>query len=97
MYDLEAINKLTLKYEEKIIEHFKEFFNELLKEDNISIEDPKIKIVKLKKYEDIEKLYNNPGFYVILTDYELDNNTCRFKYKYGDNKYIKAKALTKNK
>ena len=90
MYDLEFINELTLKYEEKIIEHFEKFFKELIKKNNISITDQKIKMVKLKNDSDIEKLYNNEGFYVILTDYKLNDNKSEFMYKYGDNKYVKA-------
>ena len=90
MYNLEYIKKLTSEYEEKIIKHFKEFFNELIKEDKIAVKDRKINIVKLKGHDDVKDLYNNAGFYVILTDYKLNNNKCKFKYKYSDNKYVKA-------
>lgn len=90
MYNLKVINKLTSTYEGQIIEHFREFFNELIKEDKIAIEDRKISIVKLKAHEDVEKLPNNPGFYVILTDYMLSYNKCKCKYKYDDNKYVQA-------
>lgn len=90
MYDLEFINELTLKYEEKIVKHFKEFFNKLIKEDKIAIKDRKIKIIQLKEFKDVKKLAKNPGFYVILTDYMLTNNNCTCMYKYDNDKYVKA-------
>lgn len=64
MYNLKVINKLTSTYEGQIIEHFREFFNELIKEDKIAIEDRKINIVKLKAYEDVKN-------YLIIQDFML--------------------------
>ena len=78
-----------MKYEEEIKKHFEEFFRELIKDGKITIMDKKIKIIELKKFDDLKQLSSNPGFYVILTDYELSNNTCKCIYK-CNNKVVKA-------
>lgn len=90
MYDLKIMNRLTLEYENKLIDHFKKFFSELIKEDKVVIKGTKIKLVKLEKYDDVGQLKNNLRFYVILTDYRLSSNTCTCSYKSEDNKCVKA-------
>lgn len=90
MYDLKKIIRITEKYENELIEHFEDFFKELVKNDKINIKDTKVKIKKLIKYEDINELPNNPGFYIILTDYMLKHNNCIFRYNFNGNEYVKA-------
>ena len=43
----------------------------------------------ISSYSDMEIVYNNPGFYIILSDYNIKSNDskCNIKYK---NKNIKA-------
>lgn len=91
MYSLSKIKELSYNYENEIIKEFKEFFKVLIDEKNseISIKDKKIQFKKIGNLNDLKKLYNNPGFYVIISNFNIENNDSKFTIN-QDGKELKA-------
>lgn len=61
---------------EKIIADFEKYLGEI----NFNNEDSNIQIIDLKNESDIEKAYYGQGFYIILTNFNFNDNKCSFTF-----------------
>lgn len=88
MYDINKINKITETANKIYYNEFKKFFKRHIKNDMIIEKDRKIQSIRIKNISDAQKLYNNEGFYIILSDYKYSDNPCRFVLKEKINESI---------
>ncbi len=67
------LNNVTEKIKNDLNKYFKGF------DYNSNHRD--IEIISIKSEKDINQIYASPGFYIILTDNEFNDNECSFKFK----------------
>jgi len=68
-------NKLS-EIEDYIQKDLIEYFSKI----DYSQLSKEIQIVRINNEEDLNKIYTGIGFYIILTDYEFEDNNCVFEY-----------------
>lgn len=82
MYNLKKIKSKYKEAETVTKMEFIIFFKQHLKNGEINVEhlvDKKINKSKMIKYDDINNIKRNGGFYIILSDYKVDENLCEFQ------------------
>ena len=81
----DAVSIAELEVKNKFIGTFKRMYSENQVPEKFD-EELKISIISLKKPKDIENIISGAGFYVILTDFNINDNQCCLT----KTKYIKA-------
>ena len=90
---VEYKNKLS-EIEDYIQKDFISYFSEI----DYSQFSKEIQIFRINNEEDLNKVYAGIGFYIILTDYEFEDNNCIFEYDkhkaiYRGHSYFTKKRL----
>ncbi|GJQ60986.1 MAG: hypothetical protein SCALA702_00390 [Melioribacteraceae bacterium] len=65
--------------ENEVKEEFMQLFKNIYKNNSVpnNLSDPKIiSLIHLTSYSDLERVISGAGFYVILSDYDAQNNGC---------------------
>ncbi|MFI0430684.1 hypothetical protein [Mariniflexile sp. HMF6888] len=71
------------KYKSELInvtENIKNDLKEYFEGFDYNCDHRDIEITSIKSEKDINQIYASPGFYIILTDNEFDDNECSFKF-----------------
>ncbi|MDF4972560.1 hypothetical protein P3748_05105 [Vibrio parahaemolyticus] len=84
----------------KVRNEFKTAFKEIYQDSVVPYEFPKvlkIKLHKLTKATDLDNVLSGEGFYIILTDLELEGNVCTLTYSNGFKAIYRGECRTTRK